>query len=302
MREELLQPFEHGRSVIRGELDDEERARLLEIREQRPQPLRDDKAITSWNGLALAALAEAGRADSSAPTIWTRPARSASSCSARSRTTGRLHRTYRAGEAKGAGLPRGLRGRRERPARAPRRDRRPALAPRGAPAGAACGRAVRGRRARRLLPLVGDGEELVTRKKDLDDHPTPSGNSMLAYVLLRLARIWGDDELEQPRRRRVPPRPRRRRARAVRVRPRADRARPPLLPAARAGDRRPVDSEVARAALEPFQPDTVVAFGPADDVPLLAGKGLVDGKPAVYVCERFACQAPITSYDAFTAP
>jgi len=26
----------------------------------------------------------------------------------------------------------------------------------------------------------------------------------------------------------------------------------------------------------------------------LAGKGLVDGKPAVYLCERFACGAPIT--------
>src|SRR4029077_12479357 len=42
-----------------------------------------------------------------------------------------------------------------------------------------------------------DGEELVARKKDLEDHPTPSGNSMLASVLLRLARIYGDDELER---------------------------------------------------------------------------------------------------------
>jgi uncharacterized protein YyaL (SSP411 family) len=57
----------------------------------------------------------------------------------------------------------------------------------------------------------------------------------------------------------------------------------------------PVDSPVARAALEPFQPNTVVAVGPSDEVPLLAGKGLVDGKPAVYLCERFACRAPVTA-------
>src|SRR5207248_8304734 len=42
-----------------------------------------------------------------------------------------------------------------------------------------------------------DGEQLVARKKDFDDHPTPSGNSMLAEVLLRLARLYGDDELER---------------------------------------------------------------------------------------------------------
>ena len=37
-----------------------------------------------------------------------------------------------------------------------------------------------------------------------------------------------------------------------------------------------------------------VAVGPSDEVPLLAGKGLVDGQAAVYVCERFACRAPVT--------
>src|SRR3954447_4259605 len=59
--EELLEPFEDGRFILRGELDAETRARLLEIRGGRPQPGLDDKAIASWNGLALAALAEAGR-------------------------------------------------------------------------------------------------------------------------------------------------------------------------------------------------------------------------------------------------
>src|SRR5438132_2481831 len=53
---ELLQPFEHGRSILRGKLDEELRARLLAVREERPQPALDDKVIASWNGLALAAL------------------------------------------------------------------------------------------------------------------------------------------------------------------------------------------------------------------------------------------------------
>src|SRR5206468_9057160 len=49
---ELLQPFEHGRSILRGELDEELRSRLLAVREERPQPALDDKVIASWNGLA----------------------------------------------------------------------------------------------------------------------------------------------------------------------------------------------------------------------------------------------------------
>ena len=44
-----------------------------------------------------------------------------------------------------------------------------------------------------------DGEQLVARQKSLEDNPIPSGNSMLAFVLLRLARIWGDEELERRR-------------------------------------------------------------------------------------------------------
>src|SRR4029079_6454400 len=48
-----------------------------------------------------------------------------------------------------------------------------------------------------LFLAPAEGEQLVARRKELYDHPVPSGNSMLAYVLLRLARIWGDDELER---------------------------------------------------------------------------------------------------------
>ena len=153
---ELLEPFEHGRSIIRGELDEETRARLLELREQRPKPLRDDKAIASWNGLALAALAEAARRLERAGLARgrARPRRVPARPALRRRTAG-CAGACRDGRTSGPGYPRRLRERRARPARAARRDRRAALARGGEPAGAARGRALRRRRARRLLPLAG---------------------------------------------------------------------------------------------------------------------------------------------------
>ena len=63
----------------------------------------------------------------------------------------------------------------------------------------------------------------------------------------------------------------------------------------------PATVELRRAVLDPWEPNKVVAFSSgagdpaAELVPLLAGKDVVDGRPAVYVCERFACQAPVTS-------
>jgi hypothetical protein len=117
---------------------------------------------------------------------------------------------------------------------------------------------------------------------------------MLASVLVRLGRIWGDEALVErgvqvlrllaPALERVP------RAFAWSLCT-LDLHLSPPRELAIVGD---VSSEVARAALAPFQPTTVVAVGPSDDVPLLAGKGLVDGLAAVYVCERFACRAPVT--------
>ena len=102
VREELLQPFEDGRSVIRGDLSEEERARLFEIRERRPKPLRDDKAIASWNGLALAALAEAARRLDRSDYLEAASALGEFLLGPLSNDD-RLHRTFRAGEAKGTG-------------------------------------------------------------------------------------------------------------------------------------------------------------------------------------------------------
>ena len=285
--EELFADFEDGRSILRGELDDETRTRLLELRSARPQPLRDDKAIASWNGLMLAALAQGGRLDAAVrlAEFLLGPL---------SAGDGRLHRTWRDGTAKGTGyledyadVAYGLMELHVASA-----DPRWLLEAH--------------RLATLAVQLFGDdeaggffqtpvdGEQLVARKKEVDDHPTPSGNAMLAYVLLRLARIWGDDELE------------RRAVSALRlVRDQVARAPTsfgwmlvaldqhlaPHRELAIAGD---PQAPVARRAVREAAPTDVIAFGPAGGIPLLEGRTEVDGKTAVYVCERFACALPLT--------
>jgi uncharacterized protein YyaL (SSP411 family) len=292
--EQLFEPFEEGRFVLRGKLDPDARERLLRIREERPQPGRDDKAIASWNGLALAALAEAGRRLGRAE--WIAEARELGEflLGPLSDERGRLWRSLRAGRASGAGFLDDY-----------------ANAAHGLyELHVATGELRWLEEAQRLALLAvelfadeerggfflapAEGEQLVARKKDLIDHPIPSGNSMLAYVLLRLARIYGDDELE------------RRAVGVLRLLGESlGRAPTELAWALNALDLYlatpreiavigPAESDVARAALDPFEPNAVVAFGPAAGVPLLADKDYVDGKPAVYVCERFACRRPAT--------
>jgi uncharacterized protein YyaL (SSP411 family) len=298
---ELLRPFEHGRFVLRGELDAATRAKLFELREQRPKPLRDDKAIASWNGLALAALAESARRLDRDDLLEAARQLGEFLLGPLSSSDGRLYRTWRAGRAHTTGfledyadVANGL-----------------------YELHVASGELRWLEESRRLALLAvelfadddrggffhtpADGETLVHRKKQLDDNPTPSGNSMLAYILLRLGRIYGDDELERH---------------AVGV----FRLAAPLLARATSAFGHLLsaldlhfapprelaivgspDTEVARAALSSFDPNAVVAFGPAPGVPLLEGKNYVDGRAAVYVCERFACQAPVTEAHAFQA-
>ena len=170
---------------------------MLEERSKRPQPFRDDKALASWNGLALAALAEAGyrleRDD------WVEAARGIAEfvLGPLSDEDGRLLRSRRDGRASGSGFL----------------DDYANVAHGLLELHVATGELRWLLEARRLALLAidlfadeerggfylspADGDARVPRTKDLQDTPIPSGNSMLAWVLLRLARIWGDDELER---------------------------------------------------------------------------------------------------------
>ena len=139
-----------------------------------------------------------------------------------------------------------------------------------------------------------DHEQLVARRKDLEDNPIPSGNSSAAYGLLRLAALTGEHEYE-------------RRAVGVfrllhKLMPQHPQAFPHLLQAldfhtaavkevALAGDdTRPLE----RVVRSRFRPHLVLAGGDPGGVPLLEGRTPVDGRAAAYVCEHFACRRPVT--------
>jgi uncharacterized protein YyaL (SSP411 family) len=184
---ELLQPFEHGRSIVRGELDPALRERLLAERSRRPQPARDDKVIAAWNGLALAALAEAGRRLPSNTVLLAARELGNFLLTALLAPAGRLYRTWREGRAAIPGFLEDY------------ADVAHGLLELHVATGELRWLEEANRLARLAVELFADGrqggffmtahdaEQLVARKKDLDDNPVPSGNSMLAHVLLRLA-------------------------------------------------------------------------------------------------------------------
>jgi len=100
-----------GRNVLHVPVPDEDeweslapaRRAVLDARERRPHPLRDDKILAAWNGLMISALALGGRALSE-PSYLLAAERAASFALARLRVGGRLQRSYRDGRASGPGF------------------------------------------------------------------------------------------------------------------------------------------------------------------------------------------------------
>ena len=290
--------FEGTNILVRGEGRpphlDEWRRRLYEARAKRVWPGLDDKRLTAWNALAISALAEAG-AVLERPDYLDAARRSADFVLAELRgEDGRLLRTWKDGRARlNAYLedhafllealltlyeatfePRWFAAAREL---ADTMIERFADDEKGG-----------------FFETSADHEQLVARRKDLEDHPIPSGNASAALGLLRLAALTGEHEYER---------------RAVSVlrllhelAPKHPQAFAHLLQAldfhlsptrevALAGDDTSALERVVRGA---FRPNVVLAGGEHDGVPLLQDREPIDGRAAAYVCEHFACQAPVT--------
>ena len=289
-----------GRTILtRGDAEPEDlaaiRRRLYEARAERVWPGLDDKRLAAWNALAIAALAEAGA-------VLERPdfldaARGAAEFVLRDLRDdgGRLLRTYKDGQAKlNAYLedhaflldalltlyestfePRWFT---EARALADTMIERFADDERGG-----------------FFETSSDHEQLVARRKDLEDHPIPSGNAAAALGLLRLAALTGEYSYEE-------------RAAGVlallhplaakhphafsHLLLAADFHLAPVREVALAGDDTAELERVVRARLRPH---LVLAGGEPEGVPLLEGREPVDGRAAAYVCERFACKRPVTT-------
>ena len=296
------------RDEDRPEAVERARAKLFQAREGRVRPGLDDKVLLAWNGLFLRALAEAasalGRDD------WMEAARRNARFLLRAlrRDDGRFLRSWQDGRATivayaedhGALL-----------------EALCTLAEVDDPAWLTDARAV----ADELLARFRDEEDhgffttgadappLIVRPKDAQDNATPAENSLAANGLLRLAALTGDPSYAEPA------------AAWLRVmapllgeHPTAfayllgalERYLAPSVEVAIVGEPDDAATQALRAEVTTrFLPNVVVLQtrpgAGADLSPLLAERGLVDGRPAAYVCEGYVCDLPVTDPDALRA-
>ncbi|HET7443621.1 MAG TPA: thioredoxin domain-containing protein [Solirubrobacterales bacterium] len=290
------------------------RRALYEARAQRVWPGLDDKRLTSWNALAIGALAEAGAVLGREDYLAAAQKCAEFVLDSLRDGEGRLLRTYKDGDARlnayledHAFLLEALLKLYEssfeaRWFAAARRLGDTLLARFGDP--------ERGG----FYSTSGDHEQLIARRKELGDHPIPAGNSAAALGLARLEalsgeRAYGDGAAGVLRLF----------ARTAVQHPESfahllralDFALEPTHEVALVGEDVGGDEGVATDGVTDlaaivraqFRPRLVLAAGPegSDEPPLLAGRTEVDGKPAAYVCQNFTCQLPVTDPAALQA-
>ncbi|MDP9228601.1 MAG: thioredoxin domain-containing protein [Actinomycetota bacterium] len=294
-----------GASASAPPVLEQARQALLAHRDGRVRPGLDDKRICSWNALMISALADAGAALGRDDYL-----EAAGSCASFIRESmrdeqGRLLRTWKDGEAR-------LNAYLEDHAfllEALLRLYEATLDLRWFDAARETADAMIERfgddERGGFFATSHDHEQLIARRKDLGDHPIPSGNSSAALGLLRLAALTGEDRYEQWA------------VGVLRLFSQAAVQHPDafghLLQAldlhlsptrevalvAPSGGGSPSEAlaELSAVVWSAFRPHAVLAGGPegSERPQLLRERTAVEGRPTAYVCEHFACRAPVTS-------
>lgn len=323
--------FEHGNSILnlpktieqcaalRGWNADElkaelaeSRARLLNVRDQRVRPGKDDKILVSWNALMIDALARASRILQHPEYVLAAEKAAHFILQSMSRADGRLLHTWRHGLAKldaylddYAYLINALVTLYE----ATFNERWIDEAVRLTDVVLAH---FHDRDRGGFFFTADDHEQLIARNKDLHDASVPSGNAMAATALLRLGRMTGEIRYLEAAERTLAM------ARSVMERmPTAvgqmlialDLWRGPASELVLIGGRDETANADSIAILQQsFLPRSAIAYRPskpADSAVLrsaalesrFAGRTASDGQPTLYLCENFACQAPIHGVD-----
>jgi uncharacterized protein YyaL (SSP411 family) len=158
-----------------------------------------------------------------------------------------------------------------------------------------------------------DGETLTVRARDLMDNATPSGNSLAVELLVRSAHLFGEEDHRDIAHRvldreagfmaRFP-------AAFGRLLSALDRTVADPVEIAIVGardDKRTI--ELLQAALSPYMPNlTIAGTAPGEDLPhelpVLEGRNRATEpgtEPVAYVCERYACKAPVSDAVALAA-
>jgi uncharacterized protein YyaL (SSP411 family) len=286
------------------------RSKLYEVRAKRTWPGRDEKILTSWNGLMIGALALASRALEQ-PAYAEAAARAADFLLTRMRRPdGLLWRTHSAGSTPKlnayledyAYLADGLISLYEA-----------TFEPRWIEAAADLTRVMIDQfwdPAQGGFFFTGrDHEELIARSKDPYESSTPSGNSMAVTTMLRLAKLTGRPDLFDKADATL-----KLFAGQLRLTPTAsgqmlcalDYYLGPVAELALVGNAADRQlGEVLAMIFKKFRPNKVVAFKPTTDgadraqsaVPLLAGK-TSNGPLTTYICRDFACRAPVVGAEA----
>ena len=294
-----------GRNILTlaGSPDEREalapqRARLLEARQQRVAPGLDDKLLAAWNGLALAAFAEAAVALDEPACLEIAQANAAFLLEEMRAEDGRLLRVWKDGVARLQGYlddhthvidglialyqatfePRWIEAARE-----------------------LMDRVLDHFHEQTFYDTADDHEALIVRPREIQDNAVPSGAAMAALDLTRLARLFTEADYARHAESSM------REVQGLAARyPTSfgqwlvslDETLRDAIDLAITGDIDRPDAQALVAVARGYHPGRLIVVGPEGSLPILAERPMQDGRATAYVCRGHHCLSPVTEPQA----